>query len=266
MRTAAVDVPPLARAIVEAALWREGQGGSGVDELAACAIIALIDKPDGEVPSQPVVAFDERRHQRLEFWMTDGHTPPGERALIRVARRHGWSPWRLADLMFNCSSILLGSAEEPSRWRDEALERDARDDGWRTHAEGLRIWQELEPEVQAEIEKELELLFPNGAGAGMIRVENPYDVLLADAETSGLAIESQYGEPALSALRASVRIQGDAFRHGARAQLDVCLADLRSWAAAYAARGQSADSDRDAWTQVATEVAAFARDSAAEAE
>ncbi len=157
LRDSARDAPELARAIVESALWREGQGGSGMDELAASAIIAAIDRPDGPVPELPVVPYTPPDpHQRVRWWAADSHTIVGERVIGRVARRHGMPPRMLADLMFNCESIRLGPSEEPSRWRDEALELDALLGGWGTHREGLAIWASLRDEVRSDIERELQ--------------------------------------------------------------------------------------------------------------
>jgi hypothetical protein len=155
LRESVREGPELAGAIVEAALWREGQGGSGIDELAAAAVIAAIDRPDGPIPDPPSVAHappDALR--RLDWYAFDGHTVIGERVTGKIARRHGIPPRMLADLMFNCSSILLGPSEEPSRWRDEALELDARSGGWVTHQAGQQLWLRLRDEVRAEIEAE----------------------------------------------------------------------------------------------------------------
>lgn len=57
--------------------------------------------------------------------------------------------------MFNCESIRLGPSEEPSRWREEALELDARSGGWGTHEAGQRLWLTLPEEVRREIELEV---------------------------------------------------------------------------------------------------------------
>ncbi len=157
LRDSARDAPELAKAIVESALWREGQGGSGMDELAACAVIAAIDRPDGLVPDVPVVPYaPPEPHQRVMWWAADSHTIVGERVIGRVARRHGMSSRMLADLMFNCESIRLGPSEELARWRDEALELDARLGGWRTHRDGLALWASLRDEVRSAIERELQ--------------------------------------------------------------------------------------------------------------
>jgi hypothetical protein len=160
MMAASSATPPLARAIADAALWREAKGGSGMEELIAAAVIALIDRPSSEIPALPVVPYGRQAPDGLPWWAIDSHVPLGERALGRVARRHGMSTWALGWLQFNHSSILVGPAEEPARWREEALELDARAGGWRSHAEGERLWRSLEREVQAEIEAELDRSFP----------------------------------------------------------------------------------------------------------
>lgn len=150
------DAPELALAIVESALSREGQGGFGIDELAAAAITAAIDRPDGPIPELPTVPCGPPDPDRpLGFEVYDAHTLTGQRVIGRVARRHGMRTRMLADLMFTYESIRLGPSEEGSRWRDEALELDARLGGWVTHSAGERLWRELRNEVRAEIEQEV---------------------------------------------------------------------------------------------------------------
>ncbi len=157
LRDSARDAPDLARAIVESALWREGQGGSGMDELAACAVIAAIDRPDGPVPDLPVIQTPEPIARHQPSWPTyDSHTVLGGRVIARVARRHQLSSRMLADLMFDNSSIVLGPSELPARWRDEALALDAQCGGWVTHAAGEQLWLQLRDEIRAEIEAEIE--------------------------------------------------------------------------------------------------------------
>jgi hypothetical protein len=161
IRGAAESASPLGGAIVDAALWREALAGSGMDELIAAAVIALIDRPTGDVPPVPSAVYDTSAAGAIPWWAVDSHVPIGERALARVARRHGISAWRLGWIQFNCSSIVIRPEEEPSPWRDKALELDAAEGGWGTHAEGLRIWQSVAREVQSEIESELDRMLPS---------------------------------------------------------------------------------------------------------
>lgn len=104
----------------------------------------------------------------------------------------------------------------------------------------------------------------------MIKIENPFEVLLADTEKSEADIRAGYGPAAYKALHDAQELQAAAFRQGARAQLDAACADLRTWAAAYAAKGsaisngleQSDDAHGDAkaaWF-AAGELAQFAKD------
>ena len=149
------NLPTLAGSIVESALWREGLGGSGTDELAAAAVIAVIDRPIGVVPEIPVVPTADGPRLTPAWWSYDSHTIIGERVIGRVARRHGMRPEVLAWIQFNCESIRLGPIEEPSRWRDEALALDARAGGWKSQEAAERIWSGLRDEISAEIEREI---------------------------------------------------------------------------------------------------------------
>lgn len=148
--------PPLAAEIALSALWREGQGGFGVDELAATAIIALVDLPDGPVPDLPGVAHAlPDPHRTLDWYVYDSHTAIGQRVIGRVARRHGLRPETLAWLQFNEESIRLGPAELPARWRTQALDLDAVAGGWGSPTEGRALWNRLRDEVRSEIEWEV---------------------------------------------------------------------------------------------------------------
>lgn len=145
--------PLLTQAIGSAALWREAGGGSGSHELVSAAVIAAIDQPDGPVPDLPLpVGGRANIASRLSWDIFDGHTLIGERALGRVARQRGLAGRHLADLMFNCESIRLGPTEEPARWKELALALDAQAGGWRTDAEGLRLWANLRDLVKDQIE------------------------------------------------------------------------------------------------------------------
>lgn len=148
--------PVLARAIGEAALWREGQGGFGIDELAAAAVIAAIDGLSGPDRDLPVVALPAPGPALpLAWWVFDSHSAVGARVLARFARRLGLPTRSLTDLMFNCSSLELGPIEVPARWKDAALQMDAELDGWASHAEAHRLWREIRDEVRHEIEREV---------------------------------------------------------------------------------------------------------------
>jgi hypothetical protein len=70
----------------------------------------------------------------------------------------------------------------------------------------------------------------------------------------------------LTELQRVLSLQREAFRYGARSQLEACAADLRTWAAAYAAKAADSQGNGQPWKQVAREVAAFARDWIAEAD
>jgi hypothetical protein len=149
------DAPAPARDIAEAALWREALGGAGVDELGAAAVIAAIDGPSGPLPDLPHIPYAAPDPAHPVAWEAfDSHTAIGRRVLGRVARRHGLPARMLAGLMFNYESILVGPSEEPARWRDEALELDARGGGWHSHDEGCRLWRSLRDEIRREIEIE----------------------------------------------------------------------------------------------------------------
>ena len=147
--------PELTRGIVEDALWREAQGGSGTDELVAAAVIAAIDRPTGAPPEVPTVAAMPGLMRPPAWWAFDTHTLVGGRVIGRVAGRHGMRADTLAWIQFNCESIRLGPSEEFSRWREEALALDARFGGWDTQAAAERIWDSLRDEVRAEIELEV---------------------------------------------------------------------------------------------------------------
>jgi hypothetical protein len=147
--------PDFARQIGECALRREARGGSGMDELIAAAVIAAIDRPDGELQRLPRVTPPSPVRLHIEWWMADGHTVPGRRALRRVAVRRG-IPYRLlAELQFSFESVRLGPTEIPSRWRAQAVAMDATAYGWQTHERGMELWEALRVEVSAEIEHEL---------------------------------------------------------------------------------------------------------------
>jgi hypothetical protein len=143
----------VAKAVVESALWREGQGGFGIDELAAAAVIAAVDQPDGALPTLPAINYAPPNPARkLDWYVYDGHTTVGRAAIARVAGRRGLRRDALSWLQFNCESIVLGPREEPSRWKHQALEFDAVTCGWKTAADGDRLWQALRDEIRAEIE------------------------------------------------------------------------------------------------------------------
>ena len=101
----------------------------------------------------------------------------------------------------------------------------------------------------------------------MIRIENPYTAQRDDAGANAESIQEDYGAAALAELQTVLMLQHHAFRYGARVQLEACMADLRTWAAAYAARSaEMGGGDGQPWTQVADEVRTFARDWMSEAE
>lgn len=157
LRGALLTSPPQAQEIGRWALWREAQGGYGTGELIASALIAAIDRPDGQEPVLPVVdASPSDGEIHLDFYTLDGHTDRGRRSLARVARTQGVDERLLAGLMFAFESIRLGPSELPCRWRDEARQLDAVAGGWGTPAAGAKLWASFRPAVQADIERELE--------------------------------------------------------------------------------------------------------------
>ena len=108
----------------------------------------------------------------------------------------------------------------------------------------------------------------------MITLADPYDVQLADAKASEADIAGSYGQAAFVALIDTLVQQREAFRMGARMQLELACSDLRNWAVAYAARAAAinagtepsddAKTDSARWATVAGEIAMFARDWLAE--
>ncbi len=89
LREALAAAPPHAQAITDSALRREAKGGFGMDELLAAAIIAAIDRPlepppPFEGPQRPRV-----QSMKLDFYVADGHTRAGQRALRQVGWRNG---------------------------------------------------------------------------------------------------------------------------------------------------------------------------------
>lgn len=155
LQHAIMDGPPLALAIARAALEREAKGGFGVGELIAAAIIAAIERPDGPIPVLPSVAPPAAARLRLAWYVADGHTAVGRRALRRVAFRLGLLPKLLADLMFCFESVVLGPSELPSRWQPQAVAMDAVAYGWRTHEHGAELWRTIRQDVSSAIEGEL---------------------------------------------------------------------------------------------------------------
>lgn len=147
--------PTLGSEIGLAALRREAKGGFGTGELMAAAVIAAIDKPQGPTPTLPSVAAPSQPRLELAWFVADGHTSIGQRALRRVALRRGLRPTMVANLMFCFSSVVLGPTEIPSRWQAEAREMDATAYGWGTHSRGSRLWEALQSEVAAEIQQAL---------------------------------------------------------------------------------------------------------------
>ena len=150
------DTPPAAQDVGRSALRRAAQGGFGVDELVAAAVIAAIDRPTGPLPVLLLYkAIEPVRPLRLEWYTQDGHTDVGRRALGAVSRRLAVPQERLAALMFNYSSIVMGPVERAARWRGEALALDARAGGWGSVEAGALEWSEFEAEVRTAIEQEL---------------------------------------------------------------------------------------------------------------
>ena len=70
---------------LRAQLRSESRAGGGAAELLAAAIIAAIDRPDGEVQGLPRVVLPAPRHLDLQWWIADRHTAPGRRATSRWA-------------------------------------------------------------------------------------------------------------------------------------------------------------------------------------
>lgn len=105
----------------------------------------------------------------------------------------------------------------------------------------------------------------------MTRVRNPYATQRETAEkTNRQGTVDAYGDAALRGLLENLRTGVQAFEHGARAQLFVCAADLRSWASACRARAEAISSgaepsddaraDAARWRTVADEIDQFATD------
>lgn len=92
----------------------------------------------------------------LDFYVADGHTAVGQRALRRVAIRHGLTVRFLADLMFSSESIVLGPSEIPGRWKAQAQAQEARESGWRSPDEGRQLWEALRNDVTIAIRAELQ--------------------------------------------------------------------------------------------------------------
>ena len=147
--------PVHARDIGTAALRREAKGGFGMDELVAAAIIAAIDQPADAPRPFPVHRAVPAQRPELDFYVADGHTGVGQRALHRVAIRYGLPVKTLTDLMFSCESIVLGPAEIPSRWKDRAVWQETVASGFSSPEDAQRLWNALRPEVAREVEREL---------------------------------------------------------------------------------------------------------------
>lgn len=156
LREAGGRAPAHAAAIVDASLRREAKGGSGTDELLAAAIIATIDRPaDPPDPFDPVPPTGDRQ-LNLDFYVADGHTAVGQRALRGVAMRHGLTVRFMTDLMFSYESLVLGPSEIPGRWKAQAQAQEARASGWRSVEEGRQLWESLRSDVAIAVREELQ--------------------------------------------------------------------------------------------------------------
>ena len=161
------DAPRAAQEVGRWALRRAAQGGFGIDELVASAVIAAIDHPADPLPSLVLPELIEHVEPlRLEWYTQDGHTDVGRRALRAVGRRLAVRTERLAALMFNYSSIVSGPSEQRARWRDEALALDARAGGWESVEAGAREWSAVEVKVREAIERGLAQVEWNGRQLG----------------------------------------------------------------------------------------------------
>ncbi len=157
LQTALADAPPSAQEIGKAALWREAQGGVGVGELLAAAVIAAIDRPADPLPKVSTATdLPPAIPIRLAWYTQDGHTVIGRGAMAAVARTTGIDADSIANLMFNFESIRLGPSELPSRWREEAMALEAVDAGWGSVAAGKAEWETLRAAVRAAIERALD--------------------------------------------------------------------------------------------------------------
>jgi hypothetical protein len=166
-----LDGPGSSREIVNWALWRERQGGRGVDELIAGAVIAAVDRPHAIPDDVPRVPFELPTGElRVDWYCLDGHTAIGRSALSEVAREHSL-PYRVLDwLMFNCESTRLGPEETPGRWKDEALALDALQMGWGSQAAAEELWATIGPEVRRAIERRLAVASLGAEGGSPLRI------------------------------------------------------------------------------------------------
>lgn len=139
----------------EAALIREALGGSGEAELIAAAVIVAIDGLVS-VPTAANEAPSPATITRLPWYVADGHTAAGQRALRRVARRHGLPSRGLTELMFSFESVRISPIEVPSQWASLARALDAEAYGWESHDHGARIWEAIRADVRDEVERELQ--------------------------------------------------------------------------------------------------------------
>lgn len=151
------EAPAFAKAVVMGSLWRQKYPAGDWDRgyWAVGALLAIVDGLEGppvDWPDESVEQAEIPVLSRLEWYVLDGHTGRGRKALQAVAWRHGMSDKLLAELMFSYESGVVFNEKPGARWTAEGLALTAQMEGWGSNIEGAALWAKLSSEVQQEIE------------------------------------------------------------------------------------------------------------------